>query len=89
MAGSIRLFEKDRTGLLVEVDPSKADVERATRRFGSMSVTIDVLFTPEEEAARDAEEAAEAAKEPTVMPEPVEAQIAALKSQIEQMAAKG
>lgn len=58
MAGHIRLFEKI-NGLLVEVSPTEADKRREGRRHRSMSFVADVLFTPEEEAARDAEEAAE------------------------------
>jgi flagellar biosynthesis/type III secretory pathway protein FliH len=58
MAGQIRVFEKDANGLLHQVHPKSADAVRAGRRHSSMSVVVDVLFTPEEEAAREAEEAA-------------------------------
>jgi aminopeptidase N len=59
MAGQIRLFEKV-GGLLVEVSPDAADDAREGRRFSSVSIVIDVLWTADEEAARDAEEAAAA-----------------------------
>lgn len=57
MAGQIKLFEKI-GGLLVEVPPTEAEAQRASRRVSSVSLVIDVLWTPEEETARDAEEAA-------------------------------
>lgn len=47
-----KLFEKTPGGLLVEV----GQAARATRRFSTVVITIDILFTAEEEAARDAEE---------------------------------
>jgi hypothetical protein len=59
MAGQIRLFEKI-DDLLVEVSPDAADDAREGRRFSSVSIVIDVLWTADEEAARDAEEAAAA-----------------------------
>jgi len=51
-----RLFEKI-DGLLVEVPHAEADKRREGRRHRGMSFVAEVLFTPEEEAARDAEEA--------------------------------
>lgn len=60
MAGKIRLFEKTTDGLLVEVHPDEADARREGRSVSHMSVVIDVLWTPAEEAAREAEEAEEA-----------------------------
>lgn len=45
-------------GLLVEVDPAEADARRVGRRVSRRSIIADVLWTSEEEAARDAEEAA-------------------------------
>lgn len=48
-------------GLLVEVDPVEADARRVGRRVSRRSIIADVLWTSEEEAARDAEEAADAA----------------------------
>jgi hypothetical protein len=54
MTGKIRFFEKDANGRLTEVDPEKVDAER---RFASASLLCNILFTPDEEAARDAEEA--------------------------------
>jgi hypothetical protein len=60
MSGNVRLFEKAPDGLLVEVSSAMAAAARAGRRFSSMSVVVDVLWTPEEEATRDAEEAAAA-----------------------------
>jgi hypothetical protein len=51
-----KLFEKDAAGLLHEVPADQADALRATRRITHLVIgAIDVLFTPEEEAARDAE----------------------------------
>ena len=58
MAAPIRLFEKTPAGLLVEVDPAEADAARAGRRISAMHLPIEVLWTAEEEAARDAEETA-------------------------------
>ena len=60
MAGQIRLFEKTDTGLLVEVDPTSADKRRDGRRVSRAELSVDVLWTAEEDAARDAEEAAAA-----------------------------
>lgn len=52
-----KLFERDSSGLLHEVPADQADALRATRRITHLVIgAIDVLFTPEEEAARDAEE---------------------------------
>lgn len=56
MAGQIRLFEKV-NGLLVEVPPEEAAKQREDRRVSHVSLAVDVLWTREEEAARDAEEA--------------------------------
>lgn len=61
MAGQIRLFEKI-NGLLVEVPPAEAGKRREGRRHRSMSFVAEVLLTAEEEATRDAEEAADAAR---------------------------
>jgi hypothetical protein len=63
MTGNIRLFEKTEKGLPVEVDPSEADAAKAAWRYSSANFVAHVLYTAEEEAARDAEEAAEATKE--------------------------
>ncbi len=57
MAGKIRLFDKV-NGLLMEVHPDLADEARKGRRVSRVAAgEIDVLWTPEEEAQRDAEEA--------------------------------
>ncbi len=57
----VKVFEKV-DGLLIEVDPAKADEARKGRRWARMVVCeMDVLFTAEEEAERDAMEAAAAA----------------------------
>lgn len=61
MVANVRLFEIV-DGLLAEVPPEEAEKRREGRRHRSMSFVADVLFTPEEEAARDAEEAADAAR---------------------------
>lgn len=63
-----KLFEKDANGLLHEVPTDQADALRASRRFTHCVTAIEILFTAEEEAARDADEqaaqqAAEAAAE--------------------------
>lgn len=58
MAGKIRLFEKTDAGLLIEVDPAEADKRREGCRVSHVDLSIEVLWTAEEEAARDAEEAA-------------------------------
>lgn len=60
MAGTTRLFEK-LNGLLVEIDPSQADARRAGKRISHVNLSIDILFTDEEEASANAEEAANAA----------------------------
>ena len=54
MAGNIRLFEKAADGKLVEVEDTPA--LRGSRRVSRMAAEIDVLFTADEEAQRDAEE---------------------------------
>lgn len=55
----IKLFEKDAAGLLHEVHADQADALRASRRITHLVIgAIDVLFTSEEEAQRDAEEQA-------------------------------
>lgn len=51
----VRLFEKNSKGLLVEVDPAEAEAKRAGRTVSHMNLTAEVLWTPEEEAAREAE----------------------------------
>jgi len=53
-----RLFEKTLSGLLVEIDPAQSDDARKNRRVSHMNISIDVLWTADEEAERDAEEAA-------------------------------
>jgi hypothetical protein len=58
----MRVFEKAADGLLIEVAPSAADERREGRRVSRLSLEIDVLWTADEEAARDAEEAAEVTK---------------------------
>lgn len=58
MTGTIRLFEKTTDGLLVEVAPEQAIHRRATGTISRVSLEIDVLWTAEEEAARNAEEQA-------------------------------
>lgn len=58
MAGQIRLFEKNADGSLVEVPAKDAEAARVARRFSHTNLAADILFTAEEEAARDAEEAA-------------------------------
>lgn len=60
MAGQIRLFEKI-SGLLSEVDPAMAEAVRGKRSYSRMAFEADVLFTEEEETAReiDASEAAQ------------------------------
>jgi hypothetical protein len=55
MGGKVRLFDKTDTGLLVEIEPDKADELRASRRVSHMNIGIDVLWTAKEQAARDAE----------------------------------
>ncbi len=61
MAGTIRLFEKI-GGLLVEVAPEKAEAAREGRSVSRMVAEIDVLWTAEEEAAREAEAVVAAAE---------------------------
>lgn len=56
MTKDIRLFEKQPDGRLCEVD---RDVQGA-RRVSRVALQIDVMWTAEEEAERDAEEKAEA-----------------------------
>lgn len=54
-----KLFDRV-DGLLVEVHPDQMETARKGRRVSRIAgVEFDVLWTPEEEAARDAEEAAE------------------------------
>lgn len=53
-----RLFDVGRDGLLREV----SQASRAKRRHSAVNMTIDILLTPAEETARDAEEAADAAR---------------------------
>lgn len=71
MAAKIRLFEKI-DGLLVEVHPNLAEQSKRSRRCSTMILTVEVLWTPEEEAARDLEEA-EALKERVAAKERIEA----------------
>lgn len=63
MAGEIRLFEFNKQGLLVQIAPDKVAAAKEGRRFTSLSLPIEVLFTAEQEAERDAEEAAFAVKQ--------------------------
>jgi hypothetical protein len=62
MAGKIRLFEKV-GGLLVEVPPEEAEARRAGRMVSHVFIGINVLWTAEEEAQREAEMAAEREKQ--------------------------
>lgn len=63
MAGTIRLFEKNVFGNLLEVPPEEADARRAGRSVSRVHLAIDVLWTAEEEAARQAAEEAYKAAE--------------------------
>lgn len=58
MAGQIRLFEKI-DGLLAEISPDEAEDRRKGRRVSQVNMDALVLWTDQEEAERDAEEAAE------------------------------
>lgn len=58
MAGQIRLFEKDAAGLLHQVPSAEAVTRRAGRLVDHMMLTIEVLFTAEEEAEHAAQVAA-------------------------------
>jgi hypothetical protein len=62
MAGKIRLFEKTPAGLLVEVAPDQADATRAGRLVSRVSLEIEVLWTADEQARREAEEQEEATR---------------------------
>ena len=62
MAGQIRLFEKDADGRLHEVAPGNAENLRQGRRVSHTNISIDVLWTAEEEAARAAEETESASR---------------------------
>lgn len=55
----IRLFERTADGLLVEVAPSEAKQRYADGTVSRISLEIDVLWTDDEIAARDAEDAAQ------------------------------
>lgn len=57
MAGQVRLFEKTSDGLLVEVAPADAERVREGRAISHVNLSIDILWTAEEEATRAAEEA--------------------------------
>ncbi len=61
MAGKVRLFDKI-GGLLMEVNPDLVDEARKGRRASRTLMEVDILWTPEEEAQRDAEEAEAAAE---------------------------
>lgn len=52
-----RLFSRTKDGLLTEVSPDIADEARKGRRISSVNMVVDVLFTPEQEAAADAADA--------------------------------
>jgi hypothetical protein len=54
----MRLFEKNVDGLLVEVPWKQVAAKKQGRRVSSVSFVAEVLWTAEEEAVRDAEEAA-------------------------------
>lgn len=49
-----RLFDKTADGLLFEVHPD----ERENRRVSHVNMSVDILWTDEDETARDAEEIA-------------------------------
>lgn len=53
----MRLFEKTPDGLLVEVPPDEAEARREGRRVSQVVLTCLVLWTADEEAARDVDEA--------------------------------
>lgn len=55
------LFERNADGLLIEV--ADTDDRRKGRRISRATFEADILFTPEEEAARDAEEARNAERD--------------------------
>lgn len=58
----MRLFEKTDKGLLAEVPPEQADERRRGRRVSRVTnAEYDLLWTAEEEAAREAEMAADEA----------------------------
>jgi len=58
MVGQVRLFEKNADGCLYEVPQSDAEKMRSGRSVSRVMTEIDVLWTAEEEAAREAEELA-------------------------------
>ncbi len=62
MAGQVGLFEKDERGLLHQVPPEDAEERRRGRLVSHVNVGIDVLWTAEEEAQRQAEVAAREAE---------------------------
>lgn len=59
MAGKIRLFEKLEDGRLAEVPADRADQAREGRPVSRVMIPIDVLWTDEEIAERDARREAE------------------------------
>ncbi len=57
----VKLFERTADGYLVEITSDKTEESRKGRRWSHIvNAEYDVLWTHEEEAAHDAEEAAEA-----------------------------
>ena len=60
MPTEFRLFE-DIDGLYHQIAPELADAAQIGRRVGAINGTILVLWTPEEQAVADAEDAAAAA----------------------------
>jgi hypothetical protein len=54
----MHVFEKDADGLLHEVPPARVETVMAGRRKSQRTMTCLVLFTPQEEAERDAADAA-------------------------------
>lgn len=74
MTGTIRLFEKDAAGLLIEVDPASAEKERDARSFSRTTLVVDILFTDEEEAVRRGE--AELAKAEKAISDTAKAKLA-------------
>ena len=53
---NVPLFDRNKDGLLMPV--SRDDAGIIGRRYHRVHMLVEVLFTPEEEAARDAEERA-------------------------------
>jgi hypothetical protein len=85
---AIRTFETTKDGLLVEVSPDAAEKARDSRRVSRVSFTADVLWTPEEEAARDAEETADEERR-KIEQEAVNSRAKRKQSALEKLAALG